>query len=56
MNKEAYINLIAKVGLEVAIRIIESLNAATTPEQALTALKTIKTAEQYLAEEDARRA
>lgn len=48
----ALINLIAKVGLDAAIIITEKLASATTPQEAVAALKAArdKTAEQYLAE------
>jgi hypothetical protein len=55
MNKELYLNLIIKVGLETAILIIEGLSKTTTDAEVLAVLKTTKTSEQYLAEEDARR-
>jgi hypothetical protein len=48
----ALINLIAKVGLDAAIIITEQLAKATTPQEAVAALKAArdKTAEQYLVE------
>jgi hypothetical protein len=56
-TQAAWINLIAKVGLDAAIVIIEAINSAPTEAEALASLKkaATKTPEQYVAEELARR-
>jgi len=53
----AYINLIAKLGLDLAITVIEALSTSSTNDEAIAALRkaSTKTAADYLAEAQARK-
>lgn len=48
-----YIQLVAKLGIDLALLVIKNLGTATTNEEAIAALESIKSTQQYI-EEDAR--
>jgi predicted phosphoribosyltransferase len=48
-----YFELVAKLGIDLALLVIKNLGKATTNEEAIKALESIKSSQEYI-EEDAR--
>ena len=51
----ALIGLIARVGIDLALVVLKNLEGVTTIKEAITALETVKTAQQYVDEDAAAR-
>lgn len=50
-----WISLVAKLGIDLALVVIKQMQGVTTAEQAIAALESVKTSQEYVNEDAARR-